>query len=531
MIVFRADASDRMGTGHVRRCLTLAQALRARGAQTHFVCREHPGDLVAALRENGQPVSTLPAPAARSAGAADDSRAWLGVSAREDAEQTIAGLPDGVADWIVVDHYGIDHAWERLVSLHAGQLLVIDDLANRPHDCDALLDQNYAEDGARRYRGLVPERCRVSIGPRFALLAPEYARYRENQTARDGVVRHVLVYFGGSDPDNMTGRALEALCAPEFSHLNVDLVIGTNSAHRTALEARAFARPRTQVHGTRAHLADLMVRSDLAIGAGGGTTWERMCLGLPSVVVSIAENQRPTNEALGAAGLIQYLGDVSAAGAAQIRDALRGLVADRDRVKALSAESRRVVDGQGAARVTDALLEPSGAVRIRTRHALHAAATCPEGFGEFTFAWIDRCDPERVLALRNMPHVTSQMRTRDQISVAQHKAFLQGYPDLDRYDFVLIDNSRGGYAGVFYLTGVGATPEIGKYLGDQQYLGRGIARKATERLLAFCRAKTHIHRLTSTTRRDNLRNIALNTGLGFTTVDAHDEYVVMALDL
>lgn len=530
-VVFRADASLRMGTGHVMRCLTLAEALQARRMRASFICRAHPGSLIAALRQRSLEVAALPAPATPASSGHEDYAEWLGVPAREDADQTIQALRGAAPDWLVVDHYGLDAEWERQLRPHVGRLLVIEDLANRPHECDALLDQNYAVDGGDRHRGVVPERCERLLGPRYALLAPEYARYRRAQPARDAAVRRVLVYFGGADPADMTGQALAALSAPAFSHLTVDLVIGTNHPRRDALETQAAARPGTHVYGTRPHLADLMAGADLAIGGGGGTTWERMCLGLPALVVSIAENQRPTCEALGAAGLIAYLGDARTVTAATIREALASLLADPERLAQLSSRGRVLVDGAGASRVVDVLLGGAGGDPIVARNTLHDADACPAGFETFTFAWIDRCRADEVLALRNMPHVTAQMRSRGAVAATDHRRFLDQYDRLDRYDFVLIDTSRDRYVGAFYVTHVGATPEIGKYIGDVTYLGKGIAHQATERLVEFCRTRAGLRRLTSMTRRDNLRNVALNARLGFIETGTEGEYLVMTLDL
>jgi UDP-2,4-diacetamido-2,4,6-trideoxy-beta-L-altropyranose hydrolase len=529
-VVFRADASSQMGTGHVLRCLALAEALQARGANASLVCRELPGNLIAVIRDRSWPVTVLPAPTTTGSLSSDAYAAWLGVEPAEDAEQTMAAL-DEDPDWIVVDHYGLAASWERRMRLRTAQLLVIDDLANRPHECDALLDQNFSTEGERRYWHLVPESCRLLVGPSYAVLGPEYANARETQLPRDGTVRRVVVYFGGADPANMTGQALAALSAPEFSHLAVDVVIGTNHPNRESLEAEGTARSNTCVHGTRRHIADLLARADLAIGAGGVTTWERMCLGLPALVVSIAENQRLTNEALGAAGLIHYVGNATTVGAAQIRDALGTLLDSPGYLLALSSRGRLLVDGRGAGRVADVMVGGSGNDLILTRHTLHDADVCPAGFDSFSFAWIDRCRPDEVLALRNMPHVTAQMRSRQPIAERDHLAFLQAYGRLDRYDFVLIDNSLGRYVGVFYVTNLRSAPEIGKYLGESAYLRKGIGRRATERLLDFCRCRTGLRRLTSRTRRENVRNIALNTKLGFRSAGTEGDYVVMTLDL
>jgi UDP-2,4-diacetamido-2,4,6-trideoxy-beta-L-altropyranose hydrolase len=358
MVVFRADASQRMGTGHVMRCLTLADALRVRGAQVAFVCRDLDGDLMALLRKRGMDVRALRAPTSDTVKAAPGYAGWLGVPERTDAEETIAALGSAQPDWLVVDHYSLGRAWEQQVRPTVGKLLVIDDLADRRHDCDVLLDPNHWVDGDRRHVGQVPEACQVLSGAQYTLLGPEYTTARRTAPARDGHVRRVLVYFGGSDPHNITGMTLAVLSQSEFGHLDADLVLGPNNTHRGAIHTQAAGRPRTTVHEPRAHLADLMMRADLAVGAGGVATWERMCLGLPSLVVSIADNQRPTCEALFADGVIQYAGDWTSVGPADLARNLRQMLAEPDRLARLSSRGARLVDGLGASRVA-AVMFPS----------------------------------------------------------------------------------------------------------------------------------------------------------------------------
>ena len=526
-VVIRADASTRMGTGHVMRCATLAHSLEDRGATPRFICRDHPGSLIAWLGDKWD-VRVLPPPPDSPSVTGDDYAAWLGVAESADAEETIAALSGDRPDWLVVDHYSLGLAWETQLRPHAGRIFAIDDLEGRRHDCDALLDQNFPAPGSAARR-ILSIGCQPLIGPRFALMAPAYARQRAAGRRRDGRVRRVLVYFGGADPANMTAEALTALAAPEFSHLMIDLVIGTNHAHRRTLEAQAAGQANVTVHGTRPHLADLMDRADLAIAAGGTTTWERLCLGLPSLVVTIAGNQRPANDALASAGLIVHAGEGGAVRAPAIRASLKSLLEDRDCLLTLAARGQALVDGQGAGRVADVLLGGPGLMRARL--TLHAADSRPEGFEGFEFAWIDRVAAGAVLALRNAAHVRVQMRSQDPISPADHARFLATYPQADRYDFVLIDTSSGRPAGTFYVTGLTSTPALGKYIGSPEYLGRGLARKAAARLLEFCRSQGGLKRITAVTRRDNARNIALNTRLGFEPAGIDGDYVVMTREL
>lgn len=353
-IAIRTDASARIGLGHLARCRTLATALRDHGATVRFICRAHLGHQITALRAEGFDVGTLPAPPARDAPDGDYA-AWLGVPQAQDAAEAIAALAADRPDWLIVDHYALDAEWERALRQHVGRILVIDDLANRRHDCDLLLDQNYASGGVTRYRGLVPPDARVLLGPSYALLRSEYAQHRQTLRPRDGQVRRVLVFFGGTDPHDLSGRTLTALSDPTLGYLAVDLVIGANHPRREFLAALAAARPNTRVHGPRPHLADLMAVADLAIGAGGTTTWERCCLGLPSLVISLAENQRPACAVLAAAEIIGYLGHHDQVTVSLLLAAIGNLSAKPAQLLALSTAGTRLVDGTGVEQVLRAM--------------------------------------------------------------------------------------------------------------------------------------------------------------------------------
>ena len=355
-VIIRTDASTRIGLGHLVRCRTLAAALRDQGATVRFICRAHPGHQIAALRPDGFDVTALPAPPDQEA-ADGDYAAWLGVPQDQDAAETVGTLSAPRPDWLIVDHYGLDATWELALRPHVDRILVIDDLANRRHDGDLLLDQNYAPAGANRYQDLLPSGTRTLLGPAYALLRPEYAQHRQTLHPRDGQVRRVLVFFGGSDPHNLSGLALSALSDPALAHLEVDLVIGANHPQREALTVQAAARPGTRVHGPRPHLADLMAAADLAIGAGGATTWERCCLGLPSLVVSDADNQRPATSALAADGLIRYLGHQDEVDGAALYRGILTLTKDPAACRMMSNEGARWVDAKGVSRVYHALME------------------------------------------------------------------------------------------------------------------------------------------------------------------------------
>ena len=346
-IAFRTDASLQIGTGHVMRCLTLADQLRSEGAKVAFICRDLPDGMFELLHARGYRSAKLPL--------VEAGKYLQTLDAEESIKASKLLFPKGM-DWLVVDHYELDATWEHMLRPHARKCMVIDDLANRQHDCDLLLDQNYSNAREQCYAGLVPSTCNLLVGPRYALLRPEYAAYRKSQGLRNEECQTVLVFFGGSDQQNMTGFTLNVLTYPELRSLDVDVVIGANNPHRLTLEMQASERPRTRIHGPRPHLADLMAQSDLSIGAGGATTWERMCLGLPSIVISVADNQRSVSEGLAEAGLIEYIGDASEVRDIELAAAIKQLIENRNQRFAFAAQTQLLVDGLGTLRIADVLV-------------------------------------------------------------------------------------------------------------------------------------------------------------------------------
>lgn len=364
VVAIRVDASMTMGTGHVVRCLTLADMLRTRHVQCHFVCREHPGHMIDAIRQRGFEVIVLPAGASdfQSTPAADvllpAHADWLASDWKVDAEQTSRAVEAVRADLLVVDHYAIDFRWENFLRSRVPSIMVIDDLADRKHACDFLLDQNwFGSDTQSRYQGLVPENCALMLGPGFALIKPEYAMLRSLMPPRDGEIRRVLVFMGGSDPADTTSKVMEALDQPGFEQLVVDLVLGLNHPDPEGLVRKMAARHATHVHRNLSSLAGWMARSDLMISAGGSTSWERMCLGLPAIVISIADNQTATSAAMAEAGYIDFLGGCADVGIDAIAGALRRCMESPSRLTKMSRMSQDLVLGTGVQRVCDLLLE------------------------------------------------------------------------------------------------------------------------------------------------------------------------------
>lgn len=314
-ILIRCDASLLIGSGHVMRCRTLARDLQRRGAEVIFLCRRQPGDLINLLQSEFA-VLALPEQTLSTCDGLDGRdlySSWLGCSQQLDAAQclevlALAGITS--ASWLVVDHYGLDASWEMqlLSGLASGkkppELLAIDDLADRPHQADYLLDQNFfGSITESRYAQLVPDYCQKLLGPHYALLASEYALLHPLVPSRHELKR-ILVYFGGVDPLNLTRLSLEVLSDVQFKNLAVDVVVGQLDGDYETISKLASYRPNTTIHNSLPSLAALITRADLSIGAGGATTWERSCLRLPSIVLPVASNQDRCINALHEEGYI-----------------------------------------------------------------------------------------------------------------------------------------------------------------------------------------------------------------------------------
>lgn len=342
-VVIRVDSSAELGMGHLIRCLTLAKEIGQHGADVEFICQDLPGEQSKLLEEQGQSVR----------------RFRRVITAEEDARATLSVMSGPPADWVIVDHYRLDASWEKMFRQGQTRVMVIDDLADRPHDCDLLLDQNYNPDEPARYSQLVPEDCTLLLGPTFALVGQAY---ESNRGRRPDYSRNVVIAFGGSDPPVETLTAIEAMRV--LSSFQVDVVVGAANRHREEIKKKCCTFSGFHFHMQVPNLAELLGKADLAIGAGGSSTWERCCLGVPSIIISIADNQAQSAAKLGRDGYAIYLGKASDVEIEAIVSAVREIHERPDLRDSLSRRSMQLVDGRGRYRVTERLLMSSHSAEL-----------------------------------------------------------------------------------------------------------------------------------------------------------------------
>nr|WP_178124770.1 MULTISPECIES: UDP-2,4-diacetamido-2,4,6-trideoxy-beta-L-altropyranose hydrolase [unclassified Pseudomonas] len=408
--MIRADASPTIGSGHVARCLSLAQVLRRQGADVAFACRRLPGHRLAALHDDGFQTFELPERYAA-------ERPQLGIEAPLPWQADIAALREALVDqptfdWVLVDHYGLDHQWQSAARQFAPRIAAIDDLANRRHAVELLLDQNFSG-SAEAYAGLYGPGCRTLFGPRFALLREEF---RRPPILIRPLAQRLLVNFGGFDAAGQTHKAMLALA--DLGELQVDFVAGSGNPHWQAMQVLAADRPNWHLHSYVSDFAGLLAQADLCLGAGGGTSWERAVLGVPTLCITVAGNQEANARLLAEAGAHVYLGPCERVDVEQMRHALQLLLGNPGLRHSLAARGRELVDGLGAQRVAAALFTAALCLRPAT---LDDAQLLFEGrngdsvrrwsqqSGVIDWSshvqWLKAClhDPQRLLLIAELP--------------------------------------------------------------------------------------------------------------------------------
>lgn len=488
-VAFRVDVSADIGTGHLMRCLALADVLRNRGAHTIFVSRHMLTTLKDLLTQRGHGFIQLIQEQTFDATDELPHAQWLGTSQIEDARQTVAALSDRHWDLLVIDHYSLDHRWECVLKPVVDRICVIDDLADRRHDCDVLLDQNLYADMATRYADKVPPHCRLLLGPRYALLREEFSAARSQAVIRNGTVKRLLVFFGGVDRENHTAVALAAIEKAGIVDLHVDVVIGMQHPFRAEIEATC-KKGEYQCHVQTSRMAELMVAADMSIGAGGGATWERCCLGLPTFALCTANNQRRQIDDAARDGLL-YSPSIDILDVATIADHLRAFVQNPALREFISRHGLYTVDGSGMRRVAGCL----GVSGIELRPAVVS-------------------DSENLFAWRNHSSIRNVSRDSEPIVWADHQRWLASVLISPVRD-LLIGFCESSAVGVVRFDISGTVAEISIYVVPdvaQPGLGSELLRNAEAWLV---KNRPGVNAIRAHVLGGNLRSERLFLGAGY----------------
>ncbi|MAB87017.1 MAG: UDP-2,4-diacetamido-2,4,6-trideoxy-beta-L-altropyranose hydrolase [Rhodobacteraceae bacterium] len=356
-ILFRADGSSVIGVGHIVRCATLASELKSRGIQVHLAVSASSSlpDWVESLFPG--PIHSLN-PRDKSIpdhGQRLSHSAWLHGSQQDDALQTqelIKCRLDGKVDSIVVDHYGLDARWHRAMHQFCSSIMAIDDLADRKLDVSVVLDQNRPPAiGEQLYRRLASESCFLAMGPKWALIRNEFKTLRSDRKS-DADEPRILLMSGGSNIGSLADICLEGLLALGRK-LQIDVIVGASDTRDELMDLCQDTHHQIRIHVAPERPARIMASADLAISSAGSTTWELACLGVPALLITVAENQiAVVKQALDAGTAVH----VPSLDAAAVREAAGLMIEDRDRLNRMERAGRELVDGEGAVRIADLLL-------------------------------------------------------------------------------------------------------------------------------------------------------------------------------
>lgn len=343
-IAFRVDGYASIGLGHLMRCLVLASELRKEAHRILFIGSNETDEASNLVKSQGYDYQSC---SARENATVLDEQA--------DAFEVIEILSESHWDWLVVDHYQLGEIWESTVRPSTNHILVIDDLANRRHDCDVLLDQNYCAGFETRYVSLIDANTVGLYGPKYALLRAEFQTAAGRRTAKP--VKEILICFGGSDPENATMWTLQSLEQANLTALKFKVVVGAANPHLAEIQNFCQQHEAFKCYASVDDIAHMMKAAQLAIGASGTMNWERCSMGLPALIFSLAENQDASAQALHEAGISCFLGRFGAVSSIDFQHQVWSLINDTEKLFEMSARASALVDGNGAHRVASVMLE------------------------------------------------------------------------------------------------------------------------------------------------------------------------------
>jgi UDP-2,4-diacetamido-2,4,6-trideoxy-beta-L-altropyranose hydrolase len=383
ILLIRADAGVAIGTGHVMRCLALAQAWQDAGGRAVFAMAEWTPAVLERLRRENIQVTQFEVS-----------------SLVSDAQQVMAFAEHHAASWVVVDGYRFDEDYHRTLKVAGLKVLLMDDLGRLSHYwADVVLNQNvHAEETSYRNRETY---TRLLLGARYALLRREFTAQPVWQREIPDVARRVLVTMGGSDPDNATLRIVQAVRELAAEDIEVRVIVGGSNPHMESLERAVQSdRDRVQLLRDVTDMPQSMMWADLAVANAGTISWELCFFGLPAIVVDLAENQRLVAQGLDVRGAAVHVRSLIGLSAVEIAQHISLLLKNRAARTKLSEHARKLVDGKGTARTVLVLKS----YEISLRRAL-------EDDRELSWRWA------------NDPDVRSASFSTSQISWHEHNAW------------------------------------------------------------------------------------------------------------
>ena len=331
-IYFRCDASTSIGSGHVIRCITLANFLKKKKFDTIFISKKLNGNLFSLILKEKHKIISL------------SKKSTM----KNEVKEIFKKLKNfnNKKDWMVVDHYSIGKKWESKIITKIPKLFVIDDLCDKFHLGNVLLNQNYLPGIKKKYRKVLSSKTKTLLGPKYAILNPEYKKARKNvNLKKDKKFTRVIIFFGGADDKNFTIKCLNIFLKYNLQNIKLDVVIGQSNKKKKIIKSMVKDTKYANLHIQISSLCALMRSADFYLGSGGTTTWERCSLGLPSIVIATGKNQISYNQELDKKGVLKYLGTAEKVNEKQIMSAILKFISSKS--NKMSENAKKITDGKG----------------------------------------------------------------------------------------------------------------------------------------------------------------------------------------
>jgi len=356
-VVFRVDSSLEIGYGHIMRCLVLGKELEKLGASVSFISKLTNNSLDFLIQSQGFQLFLLPNNMREQSNRNVNQNQNLTLTKaeqEEDARQSLSCFSKKIKlDWLIVDHYALDRHWENIVKGFVKKIMVIDDLANRYHDCNILLDHNWYVKRTTRYSKLVKSKTKLFLGPKYALLRPSFQMNTKKIDGQSrGLIKRIFIFFGGTDLNNLTSLVLNALHNDKFKRIRIDVVIGKNNPNIEEVKMLINKRKNMFLFVQINDIVSVMIKADIAIASGGINTLERLSIGLFALVITTAENQIETVKDLHDNGFLHYVGDYKNINRSILQDTIDEYI---KKPKPM-IKNNLGIDGQGAKRVAEYLV-------------------------------------------------------------------------------------------------------------------------------------------------------------------------------
>lgn len=489
-VVFRVDGSTEIGSGHLMRCLCLADALTSR-AKIVFICRTLTAGLEQLINARGYSVKILPGSSSKHEGGLFHA-SWLKASQQQDAiDSSNVIIENGGCDWLVLDHYALDYRYEKAMRAYTSKILVIDDLADRAHDCDILVDQNLYADMFTRYIGKVPGHCQCLLGSEYTFLRDEFLQERANARIRRGKVRSILIFYGGVDNLNYTQEAIEVLVSQvgkDIWNRNIKVNVVVSSMHPNIELIEMLCN----IYGLQFHIqtnkmAVLMAQSDVALGAGGVSTFERLYMRLPALITPVAENQREPLIYMASLGCFKIYYDRF-----ELKNLLQEVLNDG------IADPPDCVSN-GVPTLVEMMLKVDKDVQLQRLNALDIRRT---------FRWLKDEKLRRDFQLLTVPTRRQHfMHWRNLFTNNSHSVFS-----------IYIDRNHVGNCGLKNIDNNNKTSELWIYIGEARNHGKGYAKKAIQLLKKVAVKELRQKKLYLHVSKNNIAAIRLYRSTGFVEV-------------